>query len=126
MTDLGSPSSSGLINEFSSMPTTSIGSLAQDQRVQPRQVASGVTRGTWRINNIDGSYITIGLIPDTTDFGIAFFDSSNRIVKKVTATTDFWYNPETSNIVMEAGKLPDKTYNVAIAKEGDSVDDAYS
>src|SRR5690606_24566076 len=105
------PQATDLSNSFTDIPSTSIASLAQNQRVQPRQVATGVTRGTWRINNTDGSYITIGVIPDTeNEFGIAFFGADGQVIKKILALTEYLYDPDTGKNIMQEGKLPDSSY----------------
>lgn len=81
-----------LRNDFNVVTNNDIDSLIDSNRVEPRQVATGVTRGTWRINNTDGSYITIGLIPNSTEFGIAFFDSSNNLIFKNLGTGQSIYD----------------------------------
>lgn len=114
-------------NEFGVIPNVGMDTVMQNNRVQPRQIATGVLRGTQRIQNVDGSYITLGVIPDTNgEFGIGFFDASGNIIKKVTATTDFYYDPTHETTMMEIGKMPDGTYNVAIAQEGNEVEDAFN
>ena len=117
-------SSLGLSNGYTDIPDIAVDAIAD--RVQPRQVATGVTRGTWRISNIDGTYITIGVIPNTDgEFGIAFFDSSDNFIKKVTAATEFIYDPTTGKNVYQAGKLPDDTYGTAAANTGFDVEDGF-
>ncbi len=98
----------GLTNDFNNIPDVSIEQLAETQRVQPRSVATGVTQGTWRINGTDGSYITIGVIPDSGNkFGIAFFRTDGTE----------W---------MRAGELPDGTNEIVIAETTSAVKDAFS
>jgi hypothetical protein len=85
--------SQGLKNELNNIPQNDIETLIDADRVQPRQVASGVQRGTQRIVSTDGSYITLGEIPDTDgEFGIAFFDSTGQMVFKLTGTTQSIYS----------------------------------
>jgi hypothetical protein len=97
---------------------------AQTSRVQPRQVATGVTRGTQRIVNTDGSYVTLGEIPDGSgDFGIAHFNASGTIIFKNTGVTEYKYDVTGRNYYQN-GKLPDGSYGEAIAKSPYSVGDA--
>lgn len=122
------------------IPDVSIDAIAS--RVAPRQVTSGVTRGTQTIMNTDGSYVTLGLIPDGgTDFGIAFFSSVGNLISKNTGTvesmydtngnlisqntgeTQSIYDPTTGKNVMQIGKLPDGTYGFAVAAIGFNVAD---
>jgi hypothetical protein len=91
--------SSTLKNDFNTIANNDIDNSLPGNRVEPRQVATGVTRGTWRINNTDGSYITIGLIPGTTDFGIAFFDSSNNLMSKYLGGSQTIYDSDNNELV---------------------------
>jgi hypothetical protein len=86
-------SSQGLSNDFNNIPANGFDTFIDNDRVQPRQVASGVMRGTQRIQNVDGSYITLGEIPGTDgEFGFGFFDRDGNLIKKSTGTTDVLYN----------------------------------
>jgi len=96
---IGDVKSSNLKNGFNTVSNNDIDSVLDSNRVEPRQVATGVTRGTWRINSTDGSYITIGLIPNTTDFGIAFFDSNNNLISKNLGTSQTIYDPDGNELV---------------------------
>ena len=102
-----------LSNDFSTVKVNDIENVIAADRVQPRQVSTGVTRGTWRINNTDGSYITIGLIPDSTQFGIAFFDANNEKQSVSTSLTDYKYNSSGINYY-QSGLLPDGTSGVIL------------
>lgn len=92
-------------------------------RLKPRQVGTGAMRGTQRITNTDGSYMTLGAIPNTTEFGIAFYTVGGALVRKVTMLTDYLYDATTGRNLMQIGKLPDASYNVAIAKSGFNISD---
>lgn len=118
-------SSSGVIGNdgFANIPNVSVDPTTT--RVAPRQVASGVSRGTQTIMNIDGSYVTLGLIPGTTQFGIAFFDAKGKIQSKSTASTDYKYDTNGINYYQN-GLLKDGTKGLVVAKPGINVDDAIS
>lgn len=112
-----------ITNTFELLPTTVL--KTQQNRVQPRQIASGDHRGTTeRYVNSDGSYITIGVIPDTDgEFGIAFFNSSGDMVSKSTGLTDYKYDLSTGKNYYQNGKLPDGSYGSIFAKSGYDVVD---
>lgn len=115
----------GINNQFATIPDVSVDAIAN--RVAPRQVASGVQRGTQIIMNTDGSYITLGLIPNSNNqFGIAFFTASGTLVSKNTATTQYFYDETTGKNIIQIGKLPDNTYGYVVATTGNDVQDAYS
>lgn len=96
-----------LRNEFASLQPKSVESLMGDARVHPRQVATGVTRGTWRISNSDGSYITIGVIPETNDeFGIAFFNAEGTLISKNLGVSQTIYSSTGNELV----KIDDTGY----------------
>jgi hypothetical protein len=124
---IGESSVSNLKNEFRSIPDVSISQYAQDSRVLPRDVATGPMRGTTqRYADEDGNYITIGIIPETNnELGIAFFDRDDNLISKMTALTDYVYNPGTGKNVYQQKKLPDGTYGVAGANDGYDVADGY-
>lgn len=130
-------------DDFATIPDTSVDAIAT--RTLPRQVTTGITRGTQTIMNTDGSYVTLGLIPDGgTDFGIAFFDvngniiskntgsveymydSNNNLISKNTGETQFIYDANTGKNIMQIGKLPDDTYGFAVAATGFDVADGIS
>ena len=102
-----------LSNDFNTIRVNDIENVIAADRVQPRQVSTGVMRGTWQINNTDGSYITIGLIPDSTQFGIAFFDANNEKQSVSTSLTDYKYNSSGINYY-QSGLLPDGTSGVIL------------
>lgn len=117
-------SSQGLTNDFKTVSNNDVtGNLGTD-RVQPRDIASGVMRGTQRIVNTDGSYITLGEIPDNSgQFGIAYFSQGGTIISKGTAETDYKYNATTGKNYYQNGKLSDGSYGIIIVKDGVDVDD---
>lgn len=106
--NLSDSTSYKLSNDFNTIPNNDIDNVINSNRVEPRQVATGVTRGTWRINNTDGSYITIGLIPNTdNEFGIAYFQSDNTRIFTIDASGFlFSYNSENR---IKIGLKPDSS-----------------
>lgn len=118
----------GLRNSYDYIPDRSIAEMAQSDRIEPRQVATGVTRGTWRISDTDGSYITIGIIPDTNgEFGIAFFDESGNLIQKIVRGTTSVYNPaDDYKNVTQSGLLPDGSGGFVVANEGSEVEDVFA
>lgn len=109
---VGDLSSSGLKNEFSNLPGNNVDSAFNSDRVQPRQVATGVTRGAWRINDPDGSYIIIGEIPNTNgQLGIAYFDANNNLISKDTGATRYRYDDTGTQISID-GRLDDGDYGL--------------
>ncbi len=87
-------------SDFATIQDVSIDAVTS--RVSPRQVTTGVTRGTQTYMNVDGSYMTLGLIPNTTGFGI------------------------TKLPIMLSKLLPDGTYGTVIAKVGVDVTTLFS
>lgn len=125
---LDQPLAIELKNELSNIPSQSVEDMLRSERIQPRQMGTGVMRGTQRIVNPDGSYITIGAIPDTSpeEFGIAFFDSEDTRIFKITGESMIFYDKNNdNNSVVQVGKLPDDTYGLAAANEGFSVEDGF-
>jgi hypothetical protein len=118
---LGEPIDTGLEDGYTTIQDVPVD--ATSNRVNPNQIASGVERGTQRIYNTDGSYMTFGQIPNSTDFGIAFFDSSGFLVRKMLMTTDYVYDKTTNKNIMQMVKLPDGTYGFAVATPGNNVAD---
>jgi YD repeat-containing protein len=101
------PDHVGNTDQFTDIPDVPVDATAS--RVIPRQVTSGVTRGTQTVVNLDGSYMTLGLIPDGgNDFGIAFFNANGVIISKNTGTVDYMYN---SNGVLIFKNTGDVQYN---------------
>lgn len=99
---------------------------AQSDRVTPKQVATGVSRGTQTVMNTDGSYVTIGLIPDGgTDFGIAHFDSNGKVISKDTGITEYKYDATGRNYYQN-GLLPDGSYGEVITKSPYNIADAFT
>lgn len=121
------PSTSDLKNEFRSIPDVSVAQYVEDQRVLPRDMSTGVMRGTQRIVNTDGSYITLGVIPDTNgEFGIAYFDSDGNLIAKSTGVTDYKYDVDNNKNYYQNGRLPDGSYGGVYVKEGYDVSDVVS
>lgn len=95
-------------------------------RVSPNKIPSGVTRGTQTYINLDGSYMTLGLVPDGSGrFGIAFFDPTNTLITATTGLTQYVYDKTTGKNILQIGKLPDGTYGLIVAKAGFNVADAF-
>lgn len=94
-------------------------------RIAPNQVQTGVSRGTTTtITNTDGSYVTLGLIPDGgTDFGIAYFTPQGNLIMKDTGVTTYKYD-STGRNYYQNGLLPDGTYGEVITKAPYNVSDA--
>lgn len=123
---LTDPTGVELKNDFTNIPGQNIDDMLQSTRVQPRQMGTGVMRGTQMIVNTDGSYITLGEIPDGSgDFGIAFFDANDTLIFKQTAETQYLYDKTTGLNVLQTGKLPDDTYGIAGANTGYDVEDGF-
>ena len=122
---MSDPSDNDLKNEFANVSDQSVEAMAESNRIIPRQMQSGVLRGTQRINNTDGSYITLGEIPDSNgDFGIAFFSADGDRLMTILANTITATDPTTNKRAALFGILPDGTGGVAGANSGfDVVDD---
>jgi len=104
--------SSGLTNEFATISNNNLGDALSSDRVQPRQLGSGVLRGTQRIVNTDGSYITLGVIPDTNgEFGIAFFDANANLISKDQGAAKYQYD-DSGDQVSVSGELSDGDYGL--------------
>lgn len=135
----------GLKNDYNNLPNTDIEAGMVSDRVLPRQVGTGVTRGTWRINNTDGSYITIGEIPDSGgEFGVAYFNADGVIISKNLGTTQYQYNTDGELVfkntgetlfiydvvnnknIIQMGLLPDGTYGMVVAKVGIDVSEVFA
>lgn len=140
---MDTPTDSQPTDDFATIPDVPIQSTSQ--RVTPQQVATGVTRGTQTYMNVDGSYMTLGVIPDNSgDIGVGFFTSTGILISKSTSTTDFKYDSNgnlifenngqtmfvydetTGKNVIQIGKLPDGSYGMIVAKPGNNVADTFS
>ena len=133
-----------LKNDFTSIQSQNVEDMLQSSRIQPRQVGTGVMRGTQRVISTDGSYITIGEIPDSNgEFGIAHFNADGTLIKKSTAEADYrygtdgdllskttgeyiyFYNRDTGNNTVQIGELSNGTSGAAaFAKDGNDLVDA--
>lgn len=111
------PSAEGLKNEFTTVPNQDI--EIESNRVIPRQVTSGVLRGTQRIVNTDGSTITLGVLPDGDgEFGIGYYSPDGTRQKVDLADRDYLYDTE-GNISYASGYLiANEEPIVIIVKEG--------
>lgn len=122
---LGLPVDGQSSDDFATISDVAISS--DSQRVTPQQVATGTARGTQTYANIDGSYMTLGLIPDNgMDFGIAFFDPSGTLISKITSSTQYVYDKTTGKNIMQIGLLPDGSYGFAVARVGNNVADGFT
>lgn len=141
---MADPADAGLTNDFTNITPRSVEEMLQSTRVQPRDVGTGVMRGTQRIVNTDGSFITLGEIPNSNgEFGIAFFtadevlvykslsnqqafyDEDGNLISKSTGTTDYKYDVSTGKNYYQNGKLPDGTYGAIFVKDNVDVADVF-
>lgn len=124
---LTDPSGAELSNDYANISDRSINDMANTDRVQPRQVASGVTRGTQRIINTDGSYITLGAVPgNESELAIAFWTADNEMISKSTGATDYKYDKDTGKNYYQNGELPDGSTGAIFVKDGYNVTDAFN
>lgn len=91
--------------------------------VNPNQIQSGGMRGTQIITSTDGSKILLGNLPNSTDFGIAFYDPTGNMVGKIVGGTYFFYNPVDSyrNSIRIGNAPGDKRTGIWTAKTGNDV-----
>jgi hypothetical protein len=119
------------------------GDVAQNalNLTNPDSVLSGTMRGTQGVgsggakidsanNRItltksDGSSVGIGSVPNSTTGEYGFFgtDTAGNVVFKIVGSTFYVYDITNGTNVMQMGKLPNNTYNVAIAQTGQNVAD---
>lgn len=59
-------------------------------------------------------------------FGIGMYNAGGVLVQEVDFTTWLWYKEEDNKNMMQAGLLPDDSYGIVIAKDGQDVRDAFS
>ena len=133
-------SSSGLSNSFSDLPSNNVDSAFNSDRVQPRQVATGVTRGTQKVGyggvEIDGAHdritfntdetrITLGDTSDTDDVtGIALTDTTTnkklaslgRDTSTTNAVTGLTAYDGTGTRRLHAGTFPDGSVKVKLSQ----------
>lgn len=115
---------------------------AEVQRILPRQLSSGIMRGTQGVgtggvqidssnNRIvipapDGTSIGMGSIPGSlTEYGFFSLDADGNLSMKIVNGTMFVYDPETGKNSFQAGLLPDGTGGAAGANEGYNVADGF-
>lgn len=105
-------------------------------RTTPRTIGTGQQFGSQRIvgdltiaNPDNTERIVIGKL--LNEFGIFGCvtqnnDENNLAIRwKIIGQTFYWYDPVNANVnQMQVGKMPDGTYNVAIAKTGLDVNNA--
>lgn len=142
MADIVSDSNSAqVIRSNYTVKSRPIGGLVQD-RVLPRQVGTGLMRGTQLVGNTgtmidaannrivltntDGSTVGIGTIPGslTNEFGFFATDEDGTLVMKVVNGTLYTYNVDSGDNVVQVGKLTNGEYGAAFAKEGNDLVEA--
>lgn len=73
-----------------------------------------------------GDTIGFGAIPNTTnEFGFFSLDSDGTLIFKIVNGTLYMYDAITGINNLQLGKLPDGTTNLAIAKEGEDITEAF-
>jgi hypothetical protein len=108
-----------LKNEFDTFSTRSVQDMAQSNRVIPRQVTTGVLRGTQRIVNTDGSFITLGVLPDGNgEFGIGYYDAAGTRQKVETSETRYLYDTQGNISYADGYLIAGEEPIVIIVKEG--------
>ena len=117
---LSDPDASGLKNDFTNIDDRSVSDMAQSDRVIPRQLTSGVMRGTQRVVNTDGSTITFGVIPDTDDFGIATYNSDNQLLYKLVGSTWLWNDVSTDKFRVSI-TATDDDFSMKVSQNGADV-----
>lgn len=110
MADLSVPMMSGMTNDFATIPAPTVDPVST--RILPRQTTSGVTRGTQTMMSDDGSYVTLGNISGTTQFGIAFYDPNGNLISTNVGPTTTVYDSNGKKTVV-TGLLADGTYGMA-------------
>lgn len=114
-------------------------------RVLPRQLSTGSSRGTQTVgygntkidgtNNTitiaapDGSSIGMGAIPGSTtnEYGFFSLDKNGKLIMKIVNGTQYVYNPDDNYVnVTQSGLLPDGSGGFVVAKPGTNVVDAFS
>lgn len=111
-----------LSNSFNTMPVNDISSIVASNTVKSTNVGSGINSSAQQIINGDGSYMIIGINANTGEMGLFFYAADGTLQAKYLGITDFKYRDDASNYY-QSGKLPDGSYNVAIANTGDQVSD---
>lgn len=110
MSDLTTLDTSSMTNDFATIPAPTIDPVST--RILPRQTTSGVTRGTQTMMSDDGSYVTLGNISGTTQFGIAFYDPNGNLISTNVGPTTTVYDSNGKKTVI-TGLLADGTYGIA-------------
>lgn len=93
---------------------------ATNERVKPRQVATGAQRGQQTLVNTDGSKIIFGMLPENNEFGIAFYDPQGRLVSKYLSATRYIYDSNGLNFLQD-GVLTGGARGFIIVKDGNNV-----
>lgn len=132
--------STRIISPSMTVESRPIGDLVQD-RVLPRQVSTGIMRGTQLVGttgamidaannrivltNDDGSTVGIGSIPGSTtnEFGFFATDEDGTLVMKIVNGTLYTYNVDSGDNVVQVGKLTNGEYGAAFAKDGEDLVD---
>ena len=111
---------------------------ANQDRVLPRQMSSGKSRGentitgsmvivdendsTQRIviGNVNGEFGVFGVSLETND------PNAQTVIWKIVGQTYYFYDLVNGSVnIMQVGKLPDATFGWAVAKTGINVSEAY-
>lgn len=78
------------------------------------------------IKGPDGSTIGMGQIPNTEEIGFFTLDPDGNLVSKWVGATLYFYDLDTGKNNIQLGVLPDDTYGLVVAKEGEDVEDIFS
>lgn len=116
---------------------------AEQDRLLPRQIISGAMRGKQMIgrtgaaldsvnnrivlSDTDGAQVGFGTIPgtDNGEFGFFSTDADGTLIFKLVNGTLYMFDADTGTNTLQLGVLPDGSTNLAIAKTGNSVVDAF-
>lgn len=114
-------SSSGLSNNFSNLPSNNVDSAFNSDRVQPRQVASGVTRGTQFVGygsvKIDGANERIS-VGENNEANLILGDQSD-------SNSNFGFSvSDGSHPRFLGGKFPDGNIKIKLSQVGYDVSTA--
>lgn len=115
-------SGAALNNGFNTLPVNDIDSIIASNSVKSTNVRSGMNGSAQQILNTDGSYMLYGINAATGEMGLFFYAADGTLQAKYLGITDFKYRDDGTNYY-QSGKLPDGSYNVAIANTGDQVTD---
>jgi hypothetical protein len=115
-----------ITNSYTTIPDQSMDGLAD--RVSPRQVASGVTRGTQTYPGTDGSRLTMGAVDNTTQIAEAQYSKTGQKVSQLGQQADGSAGLKffDANGIGTAlfGTYPDGSTAIKVAKSGIEVGSA--